>query len=82
VLYLVLLTVALGGIAVVAAGSWRSGVRILGGVLLAAALVRALLSAANAGMLAVRHRLVDVSLLTVLGIALLALASSIPNQPG
>ncbi len=80
--YLLVLLTALAGLVLVEAGSWRSGVRLLGGALLGAALVRGLLSAANAGMLAVRHRALDVGLLSVLGLALLILASSIPNQPG
>jgi hypothetical protein len=33
-------------------------------------------------MLAVRHRAFDVFLLTSAGVALVVLASSIPNQPG
>jgi Protein of unknown function (DUF3017) len=80
--YLVVLAVALAGLGLVAAGSWRSGVRVVGGALIAAAVARSLLSNDDAGMLAVRHRAVDVLTLTVLGVALLALASSIPNQPG
>lgn len=80
--YLLVLLTALAGLLLVAVGSWRGGVRLLGGALLGAALVRSLISAANAGMLAVRHRALDVGLLSVLGLALLVLASSIPNQPG
>ena len=80
--YLVVLVLALAGIGVAAAGSWRGGVRMLAAALLLAAAGRAVLPVADAGMLAVRHRLVDVTLLSGLGAALLVLASSIPNQPG
>ena len=41
-----------------------------------------LLPARDAGMLAVRHRLVDVVLLGGVGGLLLFLARTIPNQPG
>jgi hypothetical protein len=80
--YLLVLAVSAGGIGLVLAGSWRGGIRLVGGALLFAAAVRAVLSARNAGMLAVRHKAVDILLLVGLGSALLFLASSIPNQPG
>ncbi|MEZ5091471.1 DUF3017 domain-containing protein [Nocardioides sp.] len=80
--YLLVLAMAIAGVAVAASGSWRGGVRLIGAALLVAATARALLPTLEAGMLAVRHRAVDVSVLTALGAALLVLASSIPNQPG
>ncbi len=80
--YLVVLVVALAGIGLAATGAWRGGVRMLAASLLIAAAARAVLRADDAGMLAVRHRLVDVVLLSGLGGVLLVLASSIPNQPG
>ena len=54
----------------------------IGGALLLAAAVRLVLADRDAGMLAVRHKSVDVALLVVLGVALIFLAGSIPNQPG
>ena len=60
---------------------WRLGIQILGGSLLVAALLRLILASRDAGMLAVRHRVLDVCLLSGAGIALIALATSIPNQP-
>jgi hypothetical protein len=60
---------------------WRLGVQVLGGAVLVAALLRLILATRDAGMLAVRHRALDVFLLTSAGVALIALASSIPNQP-
>ncbi len=80
--YLLVLVLALVGIGVAASGSWRGGVRMLAAALLTAAAARAVLRADDAGMLAVRHRLVDVATLSGLGAVLLVLASSIPNQPG
>ena len=38
-------------------------------------------SSREAGMLAVRRRLIDVGLLTAVGVALWFLSTSIPNQP-
>ena len=49
--------------------------------LLAAAVLRLVLPARDAGMLAVRRRSVDVALLVVVGLALFVLAATIPNQP-
>lgn len=61
---------------------WRLGVTWISGALLAAAALRLVLPTRDAGMLAVRHRLVDVLLLGTLGGTLLFLARTIPNQPG
>ena len=79
--YLGVLAVTAVGIAIVWSGDWRVGVRWMGGALLLAALVRLVLPAREAGMLAVRHRVVDCSLLTVVGVAMIVLAGTIPNQP-
>jgi hypothetical protein len=46
-----------------------------------AALLRLVLPERDAGMLAVRHRLLDVTVLLGLGIALFVLAGTIPDQP-
>ena len=45
------------------------------------ALLRLMLAPKDAGMLAVRNRLLDAILLGGLGIALVVLATSIPNMP-
>lgn len=80
-LYLVILGVCGTGIAVVAGGDWRLGVRVLAAGLVVAALLRLVLPAKDAGMLAVRHRAIDVSVLAVLGGLIWFLAGDIPNQP-
>ena len=80
--YLGVLAAALTGLAWVTFGSWRTGIRVVGGSLIFAAAVRVVLTARNAGMLAVRHKIVDVLLLAGVGAALVFLATSIPNQPG
>ena len=80
--YLLVLAITVGGLTVAAVADWRIGIRILGGALLFAAAVRLVLGPRDAGMLAVRHKALDVTLLTGLGVALIFLASSIPDQPG
>ncbi len=81
--FYILVLVAVGiSIAVVTTGAWRLGIRWFGGALLLAALVRAVLPAKDAGMLAVRARWWDCFLLIATGLALIFLAGSIPDQPG
>ena len=75
--YLVVLAVGTAGIAIAWAGDWRLGIRCLAAGLCFAALLRR-----DAGMLAVRHRLVDIVVLGGMGAALFFLATTIPNQPG
>ncbi|WP_181312176.1 DUF3017 domain-containing protein [Nocardioides campestrisoli] len=79
--YLLFLVIAAVALVVVSVGPWRTGVRLFGGVLLVAAVVRVLLPSRDAGMLAVRNKGIDAGLMTAVGAALLALASSIPDQP-
>lgn len=80
--YLSMLLITGIGLVVVALSDWRVGIRIVGGALIFGAAVRAVLSPRDAGMLAVRHKVLDVVLLAGLGAALIVLASSIPDQPG
>ena len=80
--YLVVLAVVAIAIGVVASGNWRTGVRWFGAALVFAAVVRAVLPAKDAGMLAVRKRWWDCFLLIATGVALIVLAGSIPDQPG
>ncbi len=79
--YLMVLLATAVGITVVSAYDWRLGVRVISGGLAGAALLRLLLPQRDAGMLAVRHRLIDVLLLAGVGAALFFLAGSIPDQP-
>lgn len=79
--YLVVIAVTAIGFGIVAAGSWRQGVRWIAGALLFGAVVRAVLPARDAGMLAVRRRWWDCFLLAGVGVALIVLAGSIPDQP-
>ena len=79
--YLVVLAVVGISIGVIASGAWRTGIRWFGGALVFAAVIRAVLPAKDAGMLAVRRRWWDCLLLAATGIALIVLAGSIPDQP-
>ncbi len=54
--------------------------RWIGGSLVAAAAVRLVLPHRDAGMLAVRHRVTDALLIGGVGIAIIVLAGTIPNQ--
>jgi hypothetical protein len=79
-LFLLVLAAMVTGI-LIAMQDWRSGVRVVGGALAFAGLVRLVLPQKDAGMLAVRHRSLDVLILAVFAAGLFFLASSIPPQP-
>jgi len=79
--YLLVLAVSSVGLVIVTQGSWRLGVKWIAAALLFGALVRLVIPAQQAGMLAVRRRSVDVVILAVAGVALWILSTSIPNQP-
>ena len=79
--YLSILVAAGTALVIAARSDWRLGIQILGGAILVAALLRLILASRDAGMLAVRHRIVDVALLTGAGIALIVLATNIPDMP-
>ncbi|MBS43302.1 MAG: hypothetical protein CMH83_09105 [Nocardioides sp.] len=79
--YIVILLAAAGAVLVAAYDDWRLGLRILAGCLAGAGLLRLVLPQRDAGMLAVRHRAVDVALLAAVAGALWWLQGSIPDQP-
>ncbi len=79
--YLLILAVTCGGIVAAYVDDWRLGVRIVGGALIAAGAIRLVLPQRDAGMLAVRHRLVDVAISVAMGVALIFLAGDIPGPP-
>ncbi|WP_340537386.1 DUF3017 domain-containing protein [Nocardioides sp. GXZ039] len=80
--YLAILVTAATAIGIVVNGDWRVGIRVLAAGLAVAGLLRLVLPRRDAGMLAVRHRVLDVVLLFGVAIALYWLAGSIPDQPG
>ena len=79
--YLVVLAASTVGLWITSRGDWRLGVRWIAASLVVAAAVRLLLPVREAGMLAVRRRSIDVTLLAVVGVALFVLSVSIPDQP-
>jgi len=79
--YILILLAAASGIGVAMIHDWRLGIRVFAVALLAAAVVRLVLPQRDAGMLAVRHRLIDVGMLTAVGLTLYFLAGSIPDLP-
>ena len=79
--YLLVLVTAGVGIAIVWSGDWQLGIRCFSGALCFAALLRLVLPARDAGMLAVRNRFFDALLLGGVGAAIFFLATTIPNQP-
>jgi hypothetical protein len=79
--YLSILAVSCVAIGIAVRSDWRLGVQILGGALAVGAVLRLMLAPKDAGMLAVRNRFLDAILLGGLGIALVVLATSIPNMP-
>lgn len=79
--FLGVLIAALAGVVVAALGPWRLGVSLLAVSLLVGAGSRLLIPEPNSGMLKVRGRYIDAIILTGLGIALLILAATIPDQP-
>jgi hypothetical protein len=77
--YLAVLGVAAIGLGIVTQGSWRLGVKWIAAALVLAAVVRLVIPAQQAGMLAVRRRALDVVILAAMGVALWFLSVSIPN---
>ena len=69
--------VVLAGFALIAVYRWRRGATLIGGALLLAGGLRAVLSDAHAGLLAIRGRSADVLAYTAFGLALVAVAVTI-----
>ena len=78
--YLLVLALGAVGIAIAWGGDWRLGIRCLAGGLCLAALLRLVLPAKDAGMLAVRNRFFDAVLLGGVGAAIFFLATTIPQR--
>ncbi len=76
-LFAVLVAVAVG-LGMVALEHWRRGLLVVGLALVGAAVLRLVLPVRRVGFLAVRSRPVDVVLLSVTGLALAAIALTIP----
>ncbi|QIX25858.1 DUF3017 domain-containing protein [Nocardioides sp. JQ2195] len=81
VVYLAVLAAALIGVVVAATGAWRTGVSWLALALLVAAGTRLALPDDDAGMLQVRRKFFDAVVLIGMGVVLLVLVATIPDQP-
>ncbi len=81
IFFLGVLATALVGIGISATGAFRTGTTWLAASLIAAAAARVVLPEDNAGMLRVRRKALDATILTASGLAIVFLAWSIPNRP-
>ena len=79
-IYLVVVLTTVVGLAMAALGPWRRGVALVGVALVFASCMRLVTKEDEAGMLRVRSRWFDVTVLAGVGIALIALAANIPDQ--
>lgn len=78
--YLVVLAVAAGSLLLAWLVDWRVGLSLFGASLVSAAVARVVLDDVDAGMLAVRKKWFDALLFTVMGVAIIALALTIPSR--
>jgi hypothetical protein len=79
-IYLVVVVTAIVGLGLVAFGPWRRGIALIGFALVFAAAMRLVTKEDEAGMLRVRSRWFDVTVLAGVGVSLVALAANIPDQ--
>ena len=79
-IYLVVVVTTIVGLGLVAFGPWRRGVALIGFALIFAAGMRLVTREDEAGMLRVRSRWFDVTMLVAVGASLVALATNIPDQ--
>ena len=80
-MYLGVLAVAIGGFVLVMVGQWRPGTSLLGVSFLLATIGRIALPDRDAGMLKLRRKAIDVPTLLAIGVALIVLASVVPDAP-
>lgn len=78
--YIVVVLTTVAGLGLIAFGPWRRGVALVGFALVFAAGMRLFTREDEAGMLRVRSRVFDVTLLAGAGASLIALSASIPDQ--
>ncbi|MGJ9421863.1 DUF3017 domain-containing protein [Aeromicrobium sp. CF3.5] len=79
--YLVQLVVVAAGLVLLALGSWRSGVAVVGGSFVVGAFARLVVPVEHTGMLRVRGKIFDMMWMILLGVSLVLLALVIPDQP-
>ena len=81
-IYLIVVATTIVGLSLVAFGPWRRGIALVGVAFLFASGMRLVINEGEAGMLRVRGRWFDVTALAGVGVALIVLATNIPDQPG
>ena len=79
--YLVVVATAFIGLAIALLGAWRTGVAWMGISLLVGGSARLVLPERQAGMLRVRRKPADVTMLLLAGVVLIVLAIVVPDQP-
>jgi predicted cobalt transporter CbtA len=79
-IYLAVVVTTAVGLAMVAFGPWRRGIALVGFALIFAAGMRMVTPEDEAGMLRVRSRWFDVTVLAGVGVSLVALSANIPDQ--
>jgi hypothetical protein len=80
-IYLVVLLAVAVGLVLVAVGSWRLGVLVVGAAFLTAAGARVVVPPSHVGMLRVRGKVFDVFWTTTLGVSLMVLSVVVPPGP-
>lgn len=78
--YIGILGASIAGLVIVTSGHWRTGLHWMAGALVVGALLRSVLPQKDAGMLAVRARWIDVTLLAALGVLMWVLATNTPSS--
>ena len=81
IVYLVCVAVVVGGLVVAALGPWREGVTLMALGFGLATVMRLVLPDSRAGMLRVRHRVIDLMVLMACAGLMLVLAVIIPDRP-
>jgi len=79
IIYLAVVAATLVGLGIVVAGEWRVGVVVMSAALGFACLSRAVLPDERAGMLRIRRRFVDITILAVCSGSMFALAALVPT---
>ncbi|WP_375000469.1 DUF3017 domain-containing protein [Aeromicrobium sp. CTD01-1L150] len=80
-IYLLLLVGVAVGLGLVAVGSWRLGVLVVGASFLAGSIARVVVPQRHVGMLRVRGKVFDVFWTTTLGASLVVLSIVVPPGP-
>lgn len=81
IIYLLVVAGVLTGLAIAAAGAWRTGVTVMGASFGLAFAARLVLPDERAGMLRIRRRFVDLAAMAMCCAGMLALALTIPYRP-